>query len=390
MNNTTTTHKQRTISFSLRRFVGLTVAVLLAGAVAFVSLQTAKADNFDDRIRILQSEIDSFQSEAARLSSQSASLQREIAALTAQKSAIQAQVDLSQAKYDKLVAEIAANEKRLATSQDALSSIITSMIVEGQVTPIEILASSSSVGDYLIRHDRLSSTSSQLQSSIDEINRVKKELAEQKVAAEKVLKDQQSQRDMLAAKEAEQSKLLAATQGQEANYMAMVGQRSAQVSALRAEQAAAMNRAGGGGSGARYGSSAYPWPNAAMNYDDNCVYPNGSSGADDWGYCKRQCVSYVAWKLETDGRGNRNFSYLGHARGFGSGGSYVPVDNIQPGDVIVWYIGYYGHVMYVDWVSGDSVGISQMNVPYDSGAFSTDTYSKSTLRSAMYEARRFH
>lgn len=384
--NTTTTSRRKT---SLRQFFSIVAAVFVGIGLVVASLTTVQADSIDDRIRALESEIDGFQAEAAKLAGQSATLQREIASLTAQKNAIQAQVDLSQAKYDKLTEEIAANEKKLAGAQDTLSSTITSMIAEGQTTPIEILASSSSVGDYIIRQDRLSSTSSQLQTSIDAINKVKTELSKQRVAAEKVLKDQKLQRDSLAAKESEQASLLAATRGQEAAYQSLIGQRSSQVASLRAQQAAAMAHSVGG-EGIVYGSSSYPWMGASMNYDDYCRYPGGGSAADPWGYCKRQCVSYVAWKLNTDGRGNRGYSGLGNASGWGYGGSYVPVDDAQPGDVVVWYIGYYGHVMYVEWVSGSQVGISQMNVPYDSGRYSTDTYNKSTLRSSAYEIRRFH
>lgn len=383
--HTTTTNRRKT---SLRQVFSLLAAVFVGMSLVVASLTTVKADTLDDRIRALESEIGSFQAEAAKLAGQSASLQQEIASLTAQKNAIQAQVDLSQAKYDKLIEEIAANEKKLAGAQDTLSSTITSMIAEGQVTPIEILASSSSVGDYIIRQDRLSSTSSQLQTSIDTINKVKAELDKQKVASEQVLKDQKNQRDSLASKEAEQANLLAATRGQEGAYQALIGQRSSQVADLRAQQAAAMNRSAGG-EGIVYGASSYPWGGVSMNYNDFCRYPDGSSSADPFGYCKRQCVSYVAWKLNTDGRGSRNYSGLGNANGWGYGGSFVPVDDIQPGDVIVWYIGNYGHVMYVEWVSGNQVGISQMNVPYDSGRYSTDTYSKSTLRSSAYEVRRF-
>jgi surface antigen len=149
-------------------------------------------------------------------------------------------------------------------------------------------------------------------------------------------------------------------------------------------------RAAGGGEGIVYGSSSYPWMNSSMQYDDYCRYYSGGSAADPWGYCKRQCVSYVAWKLNTDGRGNRGYSGLGNASNWGYGGYGVSMGSVQPGDVIVWYIGYYGHVMYVEWADGGQVGISQMNVPYDSGAYSTKTYSMSELQSGAYEARRFH
>jgi septal ring factor EnvC (AmiA/AmiB activator) len=147
------------------------------------------------------------------LANESASLQTTLNGLTAQKNTIQAQVNLSQAKYDKLVTEIKATEKKLLQSQDVLTSIISTMVAESQESPIEILASSSTVGDSIIAMERLGSVQNQLQGSITEIADLKATLTEQKDAAEAVLKDQKAQRDALAAKENEQAQLLAATQG---------------------------------------------------------------------------------------------------------------------------------------------------------------------------------
>ncbi len=390
MKQTSSTTPVSVLKKATTRYALVVVALLMS---VFVPLSTmnsvVRADTFDDKIRAIEAEVSGFQAEASRLASEADSLSTAVSTLAAQRNAIQAQVDLSQAKYEKLLADIAANEAKLASTQDVLTSIISSMIAEDQASPIEILASSSTVGDYIIRQERLGSVQGQLQGSIEEIANLKKQLADQKVEAEHVLADQKAQRDILAAKEAEQSQLLAATQGQAAAYSALVVTKQSEAEGLRAEQRAVMARSGAG-EGIIYGSSAYPWPDASMNYNDSCYYSDGSSAADDWGYCKRQCVSYVAWKLNSDGRGNRGYSMHGNAIAWWYSGNWVEWSNLAAGDVIVWDIGYYGHVMYVDFVSGDKVGISQMNVPYDSGAFSTKTYDISTLQNGSYTARSFH
>lgn len=371
--------------------------VLLVPIIAVVGLfpvSQAFADPLEDQIRQLQTEVNSFQAQAGQLRAEADTLQNALRSLTAEKNAIQAQLDLTQAKLDKLNADITANQQKMTRQQSVLSETISDLAAEGTTSPIELLASSGSIGDFIDRQGYRSSVQLQIESSIKQVKAIKIELAKQKQLVEITLNDQKGQRDQLASKEAEQAQLLAATQGQEAQYRQMASQKSSEIAAKRAAQAAAM-RARGGGSGISYGSTSYPWgtnpSRSDMAYNDYCQYYDGrGSAVDDWGYCKWQCVSHVAWKLATDGRGNSGFRGLGHAMYWRYAGTGVVWNDLQPGDVIVEQVGGYGHVMYVEWVSGGQVGISQMNVPYDSGRYSTDTYSMSRLQSGGYDARRFH
>lgn len=354
MKNTATTPKNKSF---FNRISLIAIAMLLAVVVPISMVQTAKADQYDDRIRALESQISGYQSEASRLAGEAASLKQAVDGLTAQKNTIQAQIDLSQAKYDKLIADIAANEKKLQDQQGVLTSIVSLMVADEQVTPIEILASSSSVGDYVAKQDQLTATSGQLQGSIKTINKVKAELASQKADVEKVLADQKSQRDTLAAKEAEQAQLLAATQSQESAYQSLIGQASDQIAKQRADQAAANARANfsglvSGGSGC----GGYPalWCNAPLD-----------SLVDNWGMYNRECVSYTAWKVASTGRympywggrGNAN-QWPSSARADGIPVGYTP----KAGAVAILLSGYYGHAMYVEYVnSNGTVHVSQFN-----------------------------
>jgi len=354
MKNLATTPKHKSF---INRISLIAIAMLLAVIVPISMVQTARADQYDERIKALQNQISSFQSQASELANQAASLKQALDGLTAQKNTIQAQVDLSQAQYDKLVAEIAANEKKLAEQQGVLTSIVSLMVSEEQVTPIEILASSSSVGDYVARQDQLTATSGQLQSSIETVNKVKAELARQKTDVEKVLADQTAQRNALAAKEQEQANLLAATQNQESAYQSLISQSNAQIAEQRANQAAANSRANfnnlvSGGSSC----GGYPavWCNAGLD-----------SLVDNWGMYNRECVSYTAWKVAATGRympywgghGNAN-QWPASARADGIPTGYTP----QAGAVAILMSGYYGHAMYVERVNGNgTVHVSQFN-----------------------------
>lgn len=355
----------------------VTKSALVAGAVMMAAAgpisvgQTVFADRFDDQIRAIQAEIDGYQSQAAALGVQAKTLKNELDNLNAQKNAIQAQLDLSQAKYDKLMDQIAQTEKKIASNKKALGKIIINMYVNGDVTPLEMLASSNNIGDYVDQQQMQAYVQDNLRKIIDENKALKNKLDGQKKDVERVLNDQKLQRDSLAGKEAEQAKLLADTQGQESAFQQLSSQKSKSIEELRSQQAAEMaarltQYGGGGYTIDRSGNNGgYPasWANA---YPDTLV--------DSWGMYNRECVSYVAFKVATaygnmpywGGVGNAN-QWLSNAYRLG-----IPTgQTAKVGAVAVLNGGPYGHVAWVDSVNGDgTINISQYNAYPDAHAFS--------------------
>lgn len=339
----------------------VTLTVLVGVLVPLSQMHSVAADTYDDRIRAIEAEVSSYQQEAARLANEAASLQQAVDSLTAQKNTIQAQVDLSQAKYDKLIADIAANEKKLSDTQAVLTTTISDMAAEGQTSPIEVLAGSSSVGDFVTRQEYRDSVQAQVQTSIEQIMTIKQQLAQQKIDVERVLADQKAQRDQLAAKEAEQAALLAQTQGQEAAYQSLIGQKQSDISGLRAEQAAANAAASSRYSVANLTSGG----SGCGGYPAVWCYAGQDTLVDNWGMYNRECVSYTAWKVAASGRympywggrGNAN-EWPSSARADGIATGSTP----QVGSVAIMYVGYYGHAMYVERInSNGTIHVSQFN-----------------------------
>ena len=122
-----------------------------------------------------------------------------------------------------------------------LGSTISDLSAESQTSPIELLAGSSSIGDFIDRQEYRSSVQDQIESAISAVKKLKAELAKQRKDVEDVLAQQKVQRDQLAAKEAEQASLLAATRSQESAYQARVGDLKAQKAAAEAALAASLN-----------------------------------------------------------------------------------------------------------------------------------------------------
>ncbi len=350
--------------------VAATVMITVATPMAlFVS--TAYADQYSDRINALQAEISQYQSKAGELKGKADSLQGELDRLANEKAVIQGQIDLSQAKHDQLVADIQANEVKLAKSQDVLGDIVASLYVDDKISSIELFASSSNIGDFVDKQEYRSSVQKNLADTITEVKRLKKQLEQQKIDAQREIETGKNAREALAAKEAEQQQILDQTRGEEAAYNGLVADREQQkLKAQQAQQAAiqaAMRRSGGGGTlsgGGSLGSYA-SW--AGDCYVDANAWSHGGAGGngqDPWGYGCNQCVSYAAWKMhQVTGVaakywGNANM-WPGKARANGFNVSSQPRANTLG----VISAGQYGHIVYVhgyDAATG-TVSISQYN-----------------------------
>ena len=341
-------------------------AVIMAFAVPIQLASMVSANNYDARIRALEQDISRYDAEASRLAGEADSLQREVSRLNNEKSTIQAQVDISQAKANQLKADIQANEEKITKNKDALGTIISDLYVNDKVTPIEMLASSKGIGDFINKQEYRSITRDQITSTIAEVKKLKATLEVQKSDVDKVLKDQEAQRNLLAAKEAEQQTLLNNTRGDEAAYKTLSSQSNARKDQLQQEQQAAIERAmraansGGGGGGAVAGDpnkGGYPANLANSNYYNPVV--------DPWGMYSRQCVSYTAWKVYQKngfmpywgGAGNAN-QWPGNARKAG-----IPVSSTpRAGSVGVIMAGQYGHTVWVESVNANgTINISQYN-----------------------------
>lgn len=333
------------------------------------------ADTFDEQIRSLQAEVSGFQAEAGRLRAQANSLQAEVNALQAEKNALQTQISLSEAKLAQINADIVRTEKQIENNKVLLAGNLKASYLDSSITPIEILASSSSISDFIDKQEYRNKIQDAVKTALKRIKELKESLTKQKKEAELTLADQTAQRDALAAKELEQANLLARTQGEEAAYQQLTKERNGRIAELRAQQAAA-NLKWGGNVTYQPRGGGYPsiWADPPM---DTMV--------DDWLMYNRECTSFSAFKVAVSGRhgptgyGNAN-QWPGNARSRG-----IPVDTSpRAGDVAVWPIGYYGHVMYVEAVTpaGD-IYISEYNYDW------TGRYSERTITRGTWQAQGF-
>lgn len=233
---------KRSTTNHFKQYATRAVVMVAMLAVVFVPLTQVRAESLSDKISNLQNQINGAQAQADRLRGEADSLQKALGILTAEKNALQMKVDLSQAKYDQLSAKIEENQKRLEKQQRVLSDTVSDLSVESTTSPIELLAGSSSIGDFIDRQEYRTSVQEQIEDAIKTVKTLKEELSKQREEVKSVLAEQKVQRDQLAGKEKEQADLLAATQSQEANYQAHIGNLQQQKAEAEAALAASMSQ----------------------------------------------------------------------------------------------------------------------------------------------------
>jgi surface antigen len=372
--------KQKKHKFSKTHLLKTAVIILAAVAITITPLQRLYADSYDEQIRALQQQASQFQDQAAGLRSQADTYQNQVNLLNAEKGRLQVQIDLNTTKIAQLSAQIVETEKKIDDQKVLLGNSLVSLYLDNSITPLEVLASSKSISDYIDKQEYRDTVRAGLQDSIATVKKLKEDLDKDKKATQLALADQQAQRDELAKREAEQANLLAQTQGQEAAYQQLAQQKNSQIAELRAQQALANLKWGGSVNFVAAGGG-YPasWANAPLD-----------AYIDDWGMYTRECVSFAAFKVAVSGRpmpygfGNAA-QWPGAARANGIAVSTTP----KAGDVAIWPVGYYGHAMYVYSVSGDgSIFIGEYNYDW-TGRYSERVVSRSTWQAQGFQFIHF-
>lgn len=383
-----------TVSKGLVTKSALVAAAVVMGLSAPLALMNqASADQWDDQMSALNAQMREYQAQASSLNAQANTLQAQLDQITAQKNAILAQIDISQKQYDSLQAQIEDTKQKIADNKEALGQIIADMYVDGSISPLEMLASSKNIGDYVDQQEYRSSIQTNLSSTIEQINTLRKKLESKQTEVKKVLDQQKDQKAQLAAKETEQANLVAKTRNDEAAYQQMANDAKSQAENAAAQQRAYYDslQAQSGGSfssgmvgglsivsfnGNRGCSGGYPYCAGPLDY-----------GVDQWNLFNRECVSYAAWRIQY-GYGKTVARFNGDGMAYewewsarkGNGSKATRVSDPAPGDAVVLPIagGFapVGHLMVVESVSGDNVYVSQYNFG-GTGEYSTMTISKS-------------
>lgn len=355
-------------------------AFIVAVVFGLSSFSLVKADEFEAKINKLQQQNNKKEVVYDQLGSEANSIRGTINKLQEEIDAKQAAINKYQTEVENLKKEIAAAQKELDKQKRILGEMIKTMYVEGDITTLEMLATSKNLSDFFDKQQYRESVRTKVKETLDKITQLKLDLNTKKQKTEKLLSEQRTLKSELVKQQSKKNNLLSLKESQRAAVEDDIARNNKRIASLRRQQAIA-NLQLSGGAGVVAGDPShggYPsrWANAPQD-----------SMLDSWGMYNRECVSYTAWKVYQrfgfmpywGGHGNAN-EWPGNARAAGIPTSSTPKRN----SVAIWNVGYYGHAMWVEAVNGDgSIWVSQYNYDYN-GHYSEMLVSASMANNLTY------
>ena len=285
------------------------------------------------------------------------SLEEAVQGLELEIYALEAKIKSNEAVAADLALKIASNEEKLKLQKTALASLLVDNYFDSEPDTIMLLAGSATISDLAERETRAETVKQQINLSAKNIKAVKEELEAEKGEVDRLVVDQNNQKEVIKQKRAEQNALIAQYRDNAENY-------SEEAEAARREKASAIAKEISSLNGSGYvgsGSNTYPWQGSCPGIN--------LAWSDQWGYVC-QCVHYAGYKAyEFWGA---DISYWGNAYSWDESAvarGYVVDRNPAPFTVAVSNSGAWGHVMWVESVNGDgTINLSEYNNPWSSAS----------------------
>ena len=358
--------KQNRRQVIIRRLRSTPALLLMSSLVVGAALLSplVRADQFDDQINALRQQNSVAQGALNGLAAQAASYQDTINQLQVQINAIQAAIAANVAQQTSLQNQITADQQQIDAEKLVLGNDVKTIYVNGQITPVEMLATSNSLSDYIDKQEAYSAIQDKIQTTVKEITALQAKLQAQKQEVETLLASQRTQNAQLSSAQAQQASMLAYNVDQQNAYNSQIANNSSKIADLRRQQIIANSRYNIGNFKGDPNNGGYPsvWANAPQD-----------SMIDSWGMYNRECVSYTAFMVHQEyleGRASHDMPWWG---GVGNANQWdedarragIPVDtNPTPGSIAISNAGTWGHAMYVEAVSGNTIYVQQFNADF--------------------------
>lgn len=332
----------------------------------------ALADQFDDQINALNQKIDQNQAVINQKQAEANTLSNKLSILQGQINSAQAELNVTKLQVSQTNEQIKKANEDLEKQKQVLKDNMVIMYKQGNISPLELLASSDNLSDYVSKQEYLTAIKNKVNENLTKIDQLKRELDDKKNKLDILAFQQKAQVDNIDRQRAEQQELLAKTQGEEASYQGLVSADKASVTSLKKQQAAAI--AASSSNNTYGGTGGYPWAGVVQD-----------SGADPWGFYYRECTSYAAWRRANIGRAIPAWGRMGPADaktwpGWARNFGYRVDSSPEVGAIGVYGGGQYGHVMIVESIKngGSTVHVSQYNADM-TGHYSESDWPASAL-----------
>ncbi len=385
----------RTVKAQIYKRFGVIAIAALFSLNSFAGARLVGAQSLQQQINELQSQTNQAQSQVDALKIEAASYQDAINQLQAQINQYQTEINQRQAESEQIQAEIVVAEAELEKQKGLLGQNIKAMYLEGDISTIEMLATSKSLSDFFDKQQYREVVKNKIKTTVDKVTTLKAELQSKREQVQIIIKQQEQLRADAASQQAEQDRLLGFNRSQQADFNNLMKSNRDKINDLKRQQAIENARLFGG-SGGVIGGGGYPWGNAPCVWtgqvDGWCYdYEWGYHGPGSWnnwangGYAFRNCTDWVAYRIKTatgyipSGLGNAK-TWDDRAGAFG----FTVTSTPRVGAAAVSNAGTYGHVMYVEAVNGDgSIIISDYNRA-GTGKYEINQISAATASALMY------
>lgn len=229
----------------------LAVFGLLALNLPFVQAQSQQIQQLQQQIGQVQQDTNAKKEAQGVLGIEASSLSDAVYKLQAQIDASQARTNQLQGDVDNLKKQITEAEAELTKQRTLLGENIRAMYIQGDITTIEMLASSKDLSDFFDKQQYRESVRSKIKTTLDKVTQLKIELDTKRKTVQATLDEQQALSDQLATQRAEKDRVLALNleqQNQLESQLRVNSGKLAELKKKRAEMEAALARSLSSGS----------------------------------------------------------------------------------------------------------------------------------------------
>lgn len=235
-----------------------------------------KLNELNDQINLINSQLSQKRLEKKTLQDEVAIFDDQIYAITLQISASNTSINKTQTEIDNILVEIKKAEEELINQKDLLGENLRIFYEEGQISSIEVIASSDNFSEYLDRSEYLRSLQDKIVETVDKINILRKELEEKQKGLETkkaelltVKNQQEGQKQSLDSQKAAKDSLLVYTKGEEASFQNNLKELQASYQAIQNQVTAFINQG-------NFVSQGAVKKGSIIGYEGNSGYSSGA------------------------------------------------------------------------------------------------------------------
>lgn len=224
--------------------ISIIASVIALASVFGIQKNSAGAETAQQKINRLNQEIKQYQDAANTKREEASTLKEVLQEIDSEIYVAQKALDLTSSQISDNNEQIEAQNRELDLQKAILKDNLKIVYKQGEVTPLEVIASSKNLSDFVSQQQYYSAIKNKIDQNLKKIEEIKKVLDQKKADLTELSTKQKGQVSAIAEKRAQQANILAQTQGEEANYQKVASnlaeQRKQAEDQVRAQAAAAV------------------------------------------------------------------------------------------------------------------------------------------------------